>query len=300
MSTTRNYSSQPEGDLLVDVKWLHKNVEDPKVQIIDCTWKMPNERNPHPRVEWEKNRILNARFFDIDTIATFDEIRKLPHMLPSVELFNKSMNEWGIENDDHVIVYDNSNQFFASARVWWTFRVFGHKKINILAGGVPQWNKVVSELGEPKVTKKKGHVSPYKASFHPELVKDLKEVMNNLETKKYQVIDARSEIRWRGLEKEPREGLRSGHIPNSFNVPFRSLIDKDGQLLPKQDLKGIFEKAGVDVTKPIITSCGSGVSAALLSMALWQLDNKNVSLYDGSWAEWGQETLNTPVHQKKD
>lgn len=267
-------------EALVDTEWLAVHLGDPKLRILDGSHHLPTTGR-NARAEYEKAHIPGARFFDIDAIA--DPDTDLPHMLPSAEKFAADVGRLGIGNDDKVVVYDTVGTTGA-ARVWWTFRAFGHRDVAILDGGLPKW---LAE-GRP-VTDEAPQPTPqtYRATLHPELVRDLEQVRRNIDEGREQILDARSAGRFQGTEPEPRVGLRGGHIPGSFNLPFPLLFNQDRTFRSADELRRAFEGAGVDLGRPIVTTCGSGVTAAVLAFGLYLIGRTDVAVYDGSWSEWG-------------
>ena len=266
---------------LVSTEWLAAHLNDANLVILDSTWHLPTlKRNAHE--EFTTAHIKGARFFDID--KTSDASSNLPHMLPSAQQFAAQMSALGIGSDTHLVVYD-SYGLFSAARCWWMFKIFGHENASVLNGGLKKWlaeGRAV-ESGEPPAPQSKH----FTANFNSKMLRSMAEV----EASSAQVADARSATRFRGEEAEPRAGVRPGHIPRAHNVHYAGLLAADGTMRPLKDLATKFADAGIDTTKPIITSCGSGVTAAILSLALAELGAKDVSLYDGSWAEWGASAL---------
>ncbi|MEO9169454.1 MAG: 3-mercaptopyruvate sulfurtransferase, partial [Aestuariivirga sp.] len=259
---------------LVSTEWLATHINDANLVVLDSTWHLPTlKRNAHE--EFIAAHIKGSRFFDID--QTSDRTSPLPHMLPTAEQFSAQMSALGIGNDSHIVVYD-SYGLFSAARCWWMFKIFGHDKVSVLNGGLKKWLAEGREI-------KTGESSPAKptlftANLNAKMLRSMEEVAQT----KAQVADARSATRFRGEEPEPRAGVRPGHIPNARNVHYASLLAADGTMRPKTDLAAKFSDAGIDTAKPIITSCGSGVTAAILTLALAELGAKDVALYDGSWA----------------
>lgn len=272
---------------VVSTEWLAKHLDDADLRVLDGTWHMPQlERDA--RAEFAQAHIPGAVFFDIDRIA--DPTTPLPHMLPTAEAFAEAVGALGIASGDRVIAYDVRG-VISAARVWWTFRVFGHERVAVLDGGLRAWKAEGRplEAGEPTPPRRQ-----FRATLRPELVRDLDAMRRNLSTRAEQVVDARSRGRFEGTEPEPRVGLRGGHIPGSLNVPYETLYRPDGTLKPPDALRAAFVVAGVDLTRPITTTCGSGVTASVLALALHLVGRPGVAVYDGSWTEWGGRT-DTPV-----
>ncbi|MEO8241854.1 MAG: 3-mercaptopyruvate sulfurtransferase [bacterium] len=262
---------------LVSTEWLVDHLADPYLRVLDASWYLPAQ-NRDARAEYATGHIPGARFFDIDEVA--DLSTDLPHMAPPPEKFVSRLRALGIGNGTQTVVYDGAG-IFSSARVWWTFRLMGLTRCAVLDGGLPKWqaegHAVTAEVPPPSVPHL--HVNP-----QPHLVKTDVQVLANTEA---EVIDARATARFRGEAPEPRAGLRSGRIPGSRNVPFNTLLNANGTMKDPVDLRAIFTAAGVDLTRPAITTCGSGVTAAVLSLALERIGHRDHALYDGSWAEWG-------------
>ena len=272
---------------IVTSEWLLKKYKLKNISIIDGSWHLPS-LNRNAEKEFLNQHIPTSVFFDIDRIADINNT--LPHMVPSEADFAKYVSALGITNNQHIIVYDATG-IGSAARVWWMFRLFGHDHISVLDGGLPAWKS----LGPVS----SGETSPaptnFNANFDRSLVRTLKQMQENLSSKQDQVLDARSRGRFNGIEPEPRKGLRSGHIPHSHNLPFTEIYDPDTKLLLNEPrLSELFMSAGIKTEKPTVTSCGSGVTACNLALALYILGNTNVAIYDGSWTEWGGQT-NTPV-----
>jgi thiosulfate/3-mercaptopyruvate sulfurtransferase len=272
---------------VVTTEWLAKELGKPDLRVLDGTWHMPQLRRD-ARAEFAQGHIPGAAFFDIDAIA--DPTTTLPHMLPTAEAFAAAVGDLGVGSGDRVVVYD-ARGVVSAARVWWTFRVFGHDSVAVLDGGLRAWKAE----GRPLET---GAPTPPRREFHarrrPELVRDLDAMRRNLATRAEQVLDARSRGRFAGTEPEPRPGLRGGHIPGSLNLPYETLYRPDGTLLPPDGLRAAIEAAGVDLGKPITTSCGSGVTASVLALALHLVGVPRAAVYDGSWTEWASQH-DTPV-----
>ncbi|MBO4170000.1 3-mercaptopyruvate sulfurtransferase [Cereibacter azotoformans] len=265
---------------LVSTDWLAAHLRDPDLRILDGSWYLPQE-NRDPRAEYEAEHIPGARFFDIDEIA--DRRSALPHMAPPPEKFISRMRAMGIGDGHQVVIYDGSG-LRSAARVWWTFRLMGKTDVAVLDGGLPKWKAEGHPTEDMPPVMRDRHMTVQRQAG---LVKDVTQVAHASKLGEAEIIDARSEGRFRGTEAEPRPGLRSGHIPGSKNVPFPTLLTPQGTMKSPDELRAIFEAAGVDLSKPAITTCGSGVTAAVLSLALEILGHRNHALYDGSWAEWG-------------
>jgi thiosulfate/3-mercaptopyruvate sulfurtransferase len=265
---------------LVSTAWLGDRLGDPGLRIVDATWYLPHLHRD-ARAEFHEVHIPGAVYFDIDAIA--DRYRGLPHMLPDAGTFAGAVGALGIGDGDRVVVYAGKH-LVASARVWWTFRVFGHERVAVLDGGFSRWRAEgrPTEAGEPSPVRRH-----FTARFHPELVTDLDQVRGNVTTRRAQVVDARSAGRFAGTEPELREGLRGGHIPGSLSLPYDRLFGQDGALLSRDDLRRVFEAARVDLARPIVTTCGSGVTACVLALGLDLVGRSDVAVYDGSWTEWG-------------
>jgi thiosulfate/3-mercaptopyruvate sulfurtransferase len=264
---------------LVSAAWLHDYYHDDDVKIVDASWFLPNQkRDGH--AEYLQGHIPGAVYFPIDDIA--DKSNPLPHMLPTADQFADAAGKLGIQASDRIVVYDSIG-LFSAARVWWTFLVFGAKNVNVLEGGLPAWRTsnypIESEAYTPEPTR-------FIANFDPKSVSNHDDVKQALTSGDRLVIDARSNERFRGIAPEPRPELPSGHMPGAYNVPFGELIGENGRLVSDSRIRDVFKKTGVDLSKPITTSCGSGVTAAILSLALHSIGHGNLSLYDGSWTEW--------------
>ena len=265
---------------LVTTDWLAAHLGDPDLRVVDGSWHMPQAKRD-PAKEFVEAHLPGAVFFDIDRIA--DTSSPLPHMLPSPEVFANAVGALGIGDGDRVVVYDSRN-VVSAARVWWTFRVFGHDAVAVLDGGLPKWRAE----GRPVSA---GAATPtarrFTARFRPELVRDFAQMDANVTGKREQVVDARSRGRFAGTEPEPRAGLRGGHIPGSLNLPYDELYATDGSLRPPTALREAFVAAGVDLARPVVTTCGSGITASVLALALHRVGRADVAVYDGSWTEWG-------------
>jgi thiosulfate/3-mercaptopyruvate sulfurtransferase len=273
---------------IVTADWLKSHLRAPDVRVLDCTSFLPTERRTG-RQAYEAHHIPGSRFFDIEDIADTDS--PLPHMLPSPEKFASRVRKLGLGDGHRIICYDQ-NKFSASARVWWMFRTMGHEDVAVLDGGFDAWRAAggeVEDLPPHYLADRHFTVRPRR-----DLVRDLEQMKAAFASKSAQVVDARSAARFRGEADEPRPGLRKGHMPGSISVPFTEVI-ANGFVKPEADLKAIFEKAGVDLAKPIINTCGSGVTAAILSLAQSIAGHDDAAIYDGSWSEWGAAAAKTPV-----
>lgn len=252
-------------------------IDNADVKLLDATYVMTGK----PSMDM---RIGNAREFDIDDIADIDS--DLPHMLPDASVFEAKLRDLGIGRDDAVIVYDQTGIAMAASRAWWMFRVFGHDNVAVLDGGLPKW---MAE-GRPLNTEETGKPEPgdFAATFRAELVRTLEQVDANIHARTEILLDARDSGRFTGITPEIRQGITAGHVPGSLNTPFMELIDHDtGTLKGAEALQALFDQAGVDTSKPLATTCGSGVTACVVALALHRLGHENVPVYDGSWTEWG-------------
>ncbi len=265
---------------LVSTDWLAKHLRDPDLRVLDASWYLPAMARD-AKAEYEAGHIPGARFFDIDEIS--DQRSNLPHMAPPSEKFISRMRAMGVGDGHQVVIYDGFG-LFSAARVWWTFRLMGKMDVAVLDGGFPKWKAEGREIEDMPPIVRDRHMT---VSRQNQLVKDVTQVAHAAKLGEAEILDARGAPRFRGEAAEPRPGLRSGHIPGSKNVPFGDVLNADGTMKSPADLKAVFEGAGVDLKKPAITSCGSGVTAAVLSLALERIGHRNHALYDGSWAEWG-------------
>lgn len=273
---------------LVSTEWLEAHLNDPEVLVLDATFKLPGAL-PTARDEYAASHIPGAHFFDVDEIA--DKTSPLPHMLPAPAQFEAQMRAMGLSGHRLAVIYDRAG-LFSAGRAWWMLRAFGHARVAILNGGLKKWlaEKRAVTTGLPATTG-----GDFKAAFDPSFVVSRDDVLANLQTRRHAVLDARSAARFTATEKEARPGLRSGHIPDSHNLPFdRMTVPETGEIRSPEALKAAFADAKVDLSRPIITSCGSGVTACALAFGLHLLGKRDVAVYDGAWAEWGQPG-DTPV-----
>ncbi|MCA3555481.1 3-mercaptopyruvate sulfurtransferase [Aestuariivirga sp.] len=268
-------------DDIVSTQWLADRLGSPDIAIIDASWHLP-AANRDARKEFAEAHIPGAQFFDIDELS--DTASSLPHMLPSAEKFSSRMRKMGIGDGKRVIAYDTAG-LFSAARAWWMFKVFGHEDVAVLDGGLRKWlaEARATEDG-PALPRQERH---FTARVRGSMVKDMGEVAAALKSGAAQVADARSATRFRGEEAEPRPGVRAGHMPGARNVHYASLLNPDGTLKSPTGIADVFKAAGIDLAKPVITSCGSGITAAILTLGLTLAGARNHALYDGSWTEWG-------------
>lgn len=268
---------------LVSCEWTQQNLGAESQVILDATFFLPRQHR-NAQKEYQQQHLPKALFFDIDQVA--DLSNSLSHMLPKASDFADTVGNMGISNDTLVLIYDN-NHFFAAARAWWMFRVFGHNLVYVIDGGMARWKQLnypINSHQPQPITKS------FKAEYRPELVFDLKQMNHAQKNKSRQIIDARSAGSFLGQRKLADTTLQSGHIPGSINVPYVGLTDPEHYtLLVNQTLQLLFEAAQINFSKPIVTTCGSGVSAAVLVLALHQFGLQDTPLYDGSWAEWGRQ-----------
>ena len=265
---------------LVSTDWLAEHMEAPDVRIVDASWHMP-ATGRNPRAEYEAEHIPGAVFFDIDEIADTDN--PLPHMVPSPEKFSSRMRKLGLGDGNRIVIYDTLG-LVSAARAWWLLRLFGHQDVAILDGGLPKWKAEGRAVEDTPVKPAERHFTARINSF---LLREKDQIARNIGMEREQVLDARSAGRFSGDEPEPREGLRGGHIPGSLNLPYTELLNSEDKTFRGADeLKATFDRTGLDFKKPVITSCGSGVTACVLAFGLHLLGHHRVAVYDGSWTEW--------------
>ncbi|EPC3763154.1 3-mercaptopyruvate sulfurtransferase [Klebsiella michiganensis] len=267
----------------VAADWLAEHIDDPEIQIIDARMAPPGQEERDLNAEYQAGHIPGAVFFDIEALS--DHTSPLPHMMPRAEAFAVAMRELGVSSDKHLVVYDEGN-LFSAPRAWWMLRTFGVEKVSIVAGGLEGWRRdgLPLEQGLPELPE-----GDFDGRVDPLAIKRLTDVLLVSHEGSAQIVDARPAGRFNGLVAEPRPGLRSGHIPGALNVPWTELVI-NGELKTTDELNEIFARQGVDFERPIIASCGSGVTAAVVVLALTTLGVNGVSLYDGSWSEWGART----------
>lgn len=265
---------------LVSTEWLARHLGDPDLRVLDASWYLP-EAGRDAQQEYTDGHIPGARFFDIDEIS--DNRSELPHMAPPIEKFMSRMRSMGVGDGHQVVVYDGAG-LLSAARVWWLFKLMGQENVAVLDGGFPKWQAEGHPVEDLPPIARDRHMT---VRFQNTLIRDVTQVSAASKLKDQVIVDARAGNRFRGEAPEPREGLRSGHVPGSRSVPFNTLLNKDKTMKSPDACRAVFEAAGVDLSKPVITTCGSGVTAAILSLALERMGHRKWSLYDGSWAEWG-------------
>ena len=267
----------------VAADWLAEHIDDPEIQIIDARMAPPGQEERDLNAEYQAGHIPGAVFFDIEALS--DHTSPLPHMMPRAEAFAVAMRELGVSSDKHLVVYDEGN-LFSAPRAWWMLRTFGVEKVSIVAGGLEGWRRdgLPLEQGLPELPE-----GDFDGRVDPLAIKRLTDVLLVSHEGSAQIVDARPAGRFNGQVAEPRPGLRSGHIPGALNVPWTELVI-NGELKTTDELNEIFARQGVDFERPIIASCGSGATAAVVVLALTTLGVNGVSLYDGSWSEWGART----------
>ncbi len=265
---------------LVSTEWLAAHLSDPDLRIFDASWYLP-DMGRDGRAEYDAAHIPGARYFDIDDIS--DARSDLPHMVPPTEKFISRMRAMGVGDGHQVVVYDGAG-LLSAARVWWMFRLMGKTDIAVLDGGFGKWQAEGREVEDLPPIMRDRHIT---VSLQNHLLKDVTQVAAASKLGDHEILDARSPGRFRGEEPEPREGLRGGHIPGSKCVHYRTLLNDDGTMKDIAALRAVFGAAGVDLKKPVITTCGSGVTAAIINLALERIGHDRHSLYDGSWSEWG-------------
>jgi thiosulfate/3-mercaptopyruvate sulfurtransferase len=279
------------GKHIVDTAWLAANLGAPDLVVLDGSWHLPQERRD-PKADYASAHIPGARFFDIDAVS--DRTSPLPHMLAPPAEFARQMQALGVGEGDCVVVYDASAPgIMSAARPWWNFRVMGHANVAVLDGGLRKWKAegrpLTAEPPPPRSPR------PFEPRLDQRLLHTLDQMRDLVASGSTQIADARSAGRFEGRDPEPRPGLVGGHMPGAANVPFGALLSPDGTMKPPAEIRRVFQATGIDLDKPIVTTCGSGVSAAVLSLALALTGHDDTALYDGSWSEWGQEKLGLPV-----
>ena len=279
---------------LIECRWLSDNLNNPDISVVDASWYLPgmtaDGKPRNGRTEYNLRHIKGAVFFDIDEIS--DPESPLPHTVASQEYFAGKVGALGISEKDTIVVYDGMG-LFSAPRVWWNFKTMGAENVFILNGGLPEWMRLNLPLENKPVSP---DPVTFNARFNPDAVATLEDVKNTTETGSRQILDARSSGRFTGKAPEPRPGLHSGHMPGALSLPFDMLIE-NGKLRESDDLEAVFKDVGADLTMPVITSCGSGITAAILTLALDSTGHKAHTLYDGSWTEWGSRDDTTIVSE---
>lgn len=265
---------------LVSTAWVAERLGESGLRLFDASWYLP-AMSRDAKAEFGRERIPDAQYFDIDEVA--DGESPLPHMAPSPEKFTALMREMGVCDDDQIVVYDGAG-VFSAPRAWWLFKLMGKSEVAVLDGGLPKWKRE----GRP-VTSETAACEPgrFSAAFRQSAVRSMAEVLEASSGGSEQIVDARPAGRFQGNESEPRQGLRAGHIPGSLNLPFAKVLNSDGTMRTVEEIEAVVKEVRIDMDAPVITSCGSGVSAAILNLALERIGHKTHALYDGSWAEWG-------------
>jgi thiosulfate/3-mercaptopyruvate sulfurtransferase len=278
---------------LVSTDWLADRLGHPRLRVVDGSIYLPNSGRD-AAAEYAAGHLPGAIFFDLE--ASSDRRSPLPHMLPPAADFAERMSALGLDDADDIVVYDGSGANLSAARVWWMFRVFGHERVAVLDGGIRKWQREGRPVETGTPMRPRGSLTARQPP--PDAVRDLAQVLGSAAIDREQIVDMRSAGRFAATEPEPRAGLRGGHIPGSLNLPYQELVAEDGTLLPPDSLRRRIEAAGVDPSRPIIATCGSGVSACTLIHALHLLGHGQVSLYDGAWTEWGGRS-DTPIEGGK-
>jgi thiosulfate/3-mercaptopyruvate sulfurtransferase len=275
-------------DALVTTEWLAKHLDAPDVRIVDASFYLPAQKRD-PKAEFAKQHIPGAVYFDIDEIA--DKSNPLPHMLPPPEQFAAQVGALGIGSGNKIVVYDTT-PMTGACRVWWMFRVMGYRDVAILDGGLPKWMAEGCAVTDAVTVARE---KPFKATLDGTLVRSIDDVRSLLDNKNEQVVDARAANRFRGEVPEARAHLRVGHMPGAFNIPYNDLIDpKTGTMKPSDEIKAAIAASGIDPSKKVTASCGSGVTACVVALGLYLTGAPDAAIYDGSWTEWGGRA-DTPI-----
>ncbi|XP_042745940.1 3-mercaptopyruvate sulfurtransferase isoform X1 [Lagopus leucura] len=270
---------------LVSAKWLSEAIKSKQtgqaLKVVDASWYLPKMKRD-PKQEFEERHIPDAVFFDIDQCS--DRTSPYDHMMPKADEFAEYVGKLGVGNDSHVVVYDGSDQgLFSAPRVWWMFRVFGHEAVSLLDGGLKNWLREGFPLSSGKT-----QVAPtdFHATLDKCMVKTYEDILDNLDSHRFQVVDARVEGRFRGIEPEPRDGIEPGHIPGSLNIPFTSFLTESGLEKTPEQIRSLFQEKKVDLSKPLVATCGSGVTACHVALGAYLCGKPDVAVYDGAWVEW--------------
>lgn len=280
-----------QNPFLKSFEWLDENLGKDNLRIVDASWYLPAQ-NRDPKAEFADAHIPRAIFFDQDNVIDLDS--DLPHALPDPDTFAKAVGNLGISEDDIIVVYDAMGMFTAP-RVWWMFKIMGARSVYVLDGGFDEWKTRSLPVSSENMPTKPATFTPY---FDKDAVASIDDIMAAIETDQTQILDARAAGRFDGTEAEPRAGMRSGHMPNSINTPVFSLSE-NGKLKSISELQALFESKSIDPHKAVITTCGSGITAAVITLALNSIGHENVQLYDGSWSEWGSRN-DTPIETNAD
>jgi len=281
--------SNANSEAIVSTEWLAQHLSAPDVRVVDASWNHPST-GKNARTDYDETHIPGAVYFDIDDIAT--KPSPLPHMLPEAAKFASKVRKLGLGNGNRIIVYDRSAGGAAAARVWWMFRLFGHHDISILDGGLEKWQREGRPTEDLPPMPRDRHFMP---RVNQLLARDLEQMKAVVASGREQIVDARPPGRFNGTETDPWPSKKSGHMPGAKNLPWTQLLDPESKtLLPPDAIAAKFKAAGIDVTKPVVASCGSGVTACVLALGLYLVGNTEAAVYDGSWAEWGLAE-DTPV-----
>ncbi|MFT5539179.1 MAG: thiosulfate/3-mercaptopyruvate sulfurtransferase [Alphaproteobacteria bacterium] len=282
-----NYKNQSS---LVDCEWLTNRLKLPNVKLVDASWYLP-DTGRNARAEYRAERIPGAMFLDIELVS--DPAAPHPHTVVEPMIFSDEVTALGIERSDHVVIYDGMG-LFSAPRVWWMFKIYGYDKVSVLNGGFPKWKAEGRQI-ETNQPEMPVPTVPFEVGFRPKMMRILPQMVENVKTGQEHVLDARGPGRFQGTDPEPREGVRSGHIPGSANMPYAALMDPDTGLIKDADaLAALYAEAGVRDDKGVVCSCGSGITACALAFGLHLLGRDDVAVYDGSWSEWGSQP-DTPV-----
>ncbi|ADG10379.1 3-mercaptopyruvate sulfurtransferase [Caulobacter segnis] len=274
-------------DPLVSTAWLAEHLDAPDVRVVDASWHMPAAQR-EPYKEFLAAHIPGAVFFDIDDIS--DETSDLPHMIPTAVKFASRVKKLGLGDGSRIVVYDSIG-ILPAARAWWHFRAMGHEDVVVLDGGLPKWIAEGRPIEDGPAAPQERHFTP---RYQADIYRSLEQMRDVVASGREQIIDARAAGRFEGRDPEPREGLRGGHMPGARNIPLAAMIAPDGTMLPADKLRTVFEAAGVDINKPIVSTCGSGITASVVALALARMGKPRSAVYDGSWTEWGG-LADTPV-----